>query len=491
MWSNRLGAVKRLAYAIAACLVSRPRIAISLALASHIAKFRRRGAEPYMGSAGMFEIVERRVDGAFEVLATSDEPAGLPGVLESLKAAGFTKAFIRKRAPSSPPSGDEEEPWHARERERFATGTYRAVPWAKCSINKPEHYAHFSLDAPGMVAFTPSAEHGRLDRQLRVRIGRYLEHWLLLEADDVRYWTDEFRRQFPATVRFASSADEIERVYTHGPNSCMSHSASHYNTRGIHPTRVYAAGDLQIAYIGADDDDERITARCVVWPARKLCSWRIYGDEAVLERALRDLGYKQGNFGGARLARIPCGDTYIMPYLDGIQSVDDDGDCFIIAEDGEYSAANTDGLLEDCGRRCANCDCRIGTYEYYANPDGDTLCEDCYCELCTSCNRCDNDIFRDDSITVDGDDWCEHCANRHATQCAHCGDYTTDPNTVDSDDAWCADCVRQNATWCDDCDGYFSEAHDHTEDDESDSASEREREPSPRVEDERQGELAI
>ena len=70
----------------------------------------------------------------------------------------------------------EKRVWQCREVGRFDDGTYQRVPWAADDAY-PEHYVHVSVDAPGMIAYTASAEHGHLDRQTRTKPGRYLERF--------------------------------------------------------------------------------------------------------------------------------------------------------------------------------------------------------------------------------------------------------------------------------------------------------------------------
>src|SRR5262245_15709183 len=74
----------------------------------------------------------------------------------------------------------ERETWRNRETRRFEDKTYIDVPWLwadwyQNSPLKPLHFAHLSLQMPGMVAYTPTEEHGIQDRQLRVRPAKYLQ----------------------------------------------------------------------------------------------------------------------------------------------------------------------------------------------------------------------------------------------------------------------------------------------------------------------------
>ena len=111
-----------------------------------------------------------------------------------------------------------------------------------------------------MVAFTEDAAKGAADRQTRLKVGVYLTRYFgdVLSSDAIRDIATAFTAEREEhTIMFAATADEIERVYTSGPHSCMAHAASDYAS-SIHPVRVYAAGDLQVAYI---ERDGNITAR--------------------------------------------------------------------------------------------------------------------------------------------------------------------------------------------------------------------------------------
>ena len=146
--------------------------------------------------------------------------------------------------------------WRARERGRLDYGAYTPVPWFDDGrLTMPtDHFTHISTDDPTQIAFTENEEKGRQDRQTRMRPGRYLERYFPdLDADTVRAYATEIGA--PAeTFRVASTPAEIERVYEHGPRSCMSKSLDAYASR-VHPVTVYGEpGDLRLAYLGDAHD---------------------------------------------------------------------------------------------------------------------------------------------------------------------------------------------------------------------------------------------
>jgi hypothetical protein len=156
------------------------------------------------------------------------------------------------------------------------------------------------------------------------------------------------KRDNPVVVEFARTPDDIEAVYTwgkptingrHFPTSCMSYGPEHFES-GIHPVRVYGAGDLAVAFIH-NSTKERIVARCLCWPER-LRHGIIYGADLPLRHMLEALGYTRGSMRGARLLKIPYDGGFVMPYIDDL-SVSDDGGFFRIG--GRIPADEHNGLL--------------------------------------------------------------------------------------------------------------------------------------------------
>lgn len=204
--------------------------------------------------------------------------------------------------------------WKERERARFESGEYEAVPWAaeewwKGSALEKEHFLHLSRNTPGRVAGTFSDLHGAMDRQTMMNPGKYLwkyNHLLgLYEADIAKWAAVCFMAGEDLNVEFATTGEDIERVYLYGPHSCMAHRRGDYLSYS-HPVSVYGAGDLAVAYVRRGEG-QSISARTVCWPEKKVFS-TIYGDggaySEVLENYLISLGYTHGDaedFHDARL----------------------------------------------------------------------------------------------------------------------------------------------------------------------------------------------
>jgi hypothetical protein len=290
--------------------------------------------------------------------------------------------------------------WRERELARFADGTYRALPWVDLPWFKldatAEHFAHVSVEKDGKVAFTDGSARGEIDRQTRLNPGRYLTRYYsgVLSPDDIRALACAFDVEHnPIKLLFAHTADEIEHVYTEGPSSCM--SGTNFASP-CHPVRIYAAGDLAVAYVSDAEEYGNISARALCWPA-KMIYGRVYGDEDRLTGMLANAGYKEGNLRNAKMTRIKHEGAFVMPYIDGSKSFTDHGTYLTI--EGNFTAESQNGLSES-GEQCERC--------------GD---------------RYDND--KEGSYIEDVDQsWCESCTNNHAFYCDHTSQTLSDDNAV-------------------------------------------------------------
>jgi hypothetical protein len=300
--------------------------------------------------------------------------------------------------------------WREREHERIQQGLYELLPkeWKELSPI-PDHFAHVSVENTAMVAYTPDDTKGELDIQVRMKPGRYLaKFYPSLHPDKIRELACAVDKA--TEIKFAVTADEIEAVYLNGPNSCMAHPLDEYEGH-IHPVRVYAGGDLSITYLG--DPETKVTARAVVWQEKKQY-YRIYGDRERLKPLLDAMGYAQvRGFKGARISKIANENDggYIMPYIDGYpNSVDIEGDFFVIREYGDYLASSTGGVIgKDERPRCERCE------ERYDEEDS-------------------VEVYLDDRYRV-SEFWCRDCADSHAFFCHGTENYFCDdvPSVVTAD----------------------------------------------------------
>jgi hypothetical protein len=313
------------------------------------------------------------------------------------------------------------------------------------------HYAHVSLVDGAMVAFTENDAKGVADRQTRMKPGKYLKKYFgdVLSAERITELATAFCAEFkPMDLKFAADADDIEHVYRHGPNSCMSYSADGYSG-SCHPVRAYAGPDLQIAYIGRDADN--ITARCVVWPSKKVHT-RIYGDELRLRPLLEAAGYSKGTLHGARMTAIKDDgdDGYVVPYVDCCTWAEADGG-FLHIGHGDIHLKETNGVSGDRRQRCACCDVAMHEdYSFYCDDDGETMCESCDGEHRFMCEYDGASHSGTRVEMANGDTWCEYNFDRYGFTCPITNENYPDSEGVEMADGetWSNDAFSEHGFTC-------------------------------------------
>lgn len=276
---------------------------------------------------------------------------------------------------------DPEYWWKWRELMRHPKAPYY-LPWfghvdnliTSCERQQfGTHLIHISETDPARIAYTPSNEYGRADRQVVTSVGKYLTKYFLnsLGAETIRDAADAHRAVFaPGPVYFAFGADEIQRVYLEGPGSCMSHEPEAWEDTPEHPVRIYDGPDVAIAYMKADDG--RITARTLVRIEEPLSYIRVYGDGTALVARLKRMGFQEADsLGGMRLRYVSAPDDHdgaLCPYLDGISSVRIKGSFLVPTHGGEWDAQTTGGWAgydaeqDDTDTHYCSC-CDNPTYE--------------------------------------------------------------------------------------------------------------------------------
>lgn len=294
------------------------------------------------------------------------------------------KVQVRQRKAADP------DAWRARERQRMEDGTYTLLPEAWNLEPIADHFLHLSSTKKGMLAYTESPDKGERDLQTPIKPGAYAKRFYP-HLDEKEVGRLSALVSCDGQLMFADTAEEMRRVYMRGPDSCMSGS---FGELPCHPAEVYAAGDLAVAYL--EDDDNRIIARCVVWPEKKLFT-RAYGDIEKIVSQLEAAGFKRGNHFGARIRHVEYGDCFVLPYIDECHSKCGDPACLcvtwkdgnLVISDRGYLANDTDG---------------------YIYGDGD---DDCYAETSenqTVCDSCEDRVHEDDVFPVrtryGTRDWC-------------------------------------------------------------------------------------
>lgn len=354
------------------------------------------------------------------------------------------------------PAADKDDKlWRQREQGRIDDGTY-ARPHFFAEFSKTSHYLHVSKTKPGMLAYTKDESKGRADIQSTISLAGYFERYTAgyLAPYEERLKTWLARDASRATVKFATTPDEIAKVYTNYDNTCgqVSTSCMRYenddfsddtDTPPQHPCSIYGAGDLAVAYIA--NEDGKTTHRALCWPDKLVYS-RVYGDDSTLHVELKKLGYKKScnyysngtaEFGleGARLLRIENendSSIFLVPYCDDIGTARDGKKFLILDENGRIDLRRTDGWSDDTsdGRSgydytCDHCEegCEDTYTVYISRGNSEQWCEGCrdngtfYCRS-TGENY---DSYRVDQVEVSGETWCEYAVRDGAEECARSG----------------------------------------------------------------------
>lgn len=317
---------------------------------------------------------------------------------------------------------NDENFWLFREALRFGNRSYMRPGFAGLVQNYHYHlwwhYPHVSLEDPTMVAYTPNHEYGKRDRQVRVKVGRYLQKFYgdVLSESQIREAANLCKK---LEIGYADDADSMVEVYANGPHSCMAGGDDCYDG-GLHPVRAYATGEFRLAYI---HNGERYTARGFVHEPSK--TWvRTYGDDGtVLADMLRAEGYtKTAGWSGKKLLWIEHpsdDDAPLLPYIDGnAQYVFRRGDTLRITdneEDAQWIGDNTDGTASPTCQAtewCSHCE------EHYHEDDMRSVGaeEETYvCVHCRANNYTEAIVFDyrgqrrwryvpdDETVEVDGD----------------------------------------------------------------------------------------
>lgn len=268
-----------------------------------------------------------------------------------------------------------------------------------------DHFLHVSMGkdaAAGTLAYISDEQKGSREIYTPLKPGRYLSRFFgtILTEKQIQFFAQwQISGQKPSAYTehkafplcFANTADDIEDVYLHGPWSCMTHEASRYSSH-VHPVRIYAAGDLAIAYLkGQVGTQTKIIARALVWPER-LVAGRIYptseywqkdgfssqqdsidANSALFER-LRSAGYKtrgdqpHNAFQGAKMKFLALprdARRLVVPYLDHSYKFNVIGTSHLEMDaGGSFAGDSTDGVVAAGPVRLATCNhCTASIFE--------------------------------------------------------------------------------------------------------------------------------
>jgi hypothetical protein len=302
--------------------------------------------------------------------------------------------------------------WLYREAMRFWHGHYQPVSNLIYGLrNLPEnvrlryvyHFVHLSTDDPTMIAYTPSHQYGLADRQVKMKLGRYLQKFYadVLTQEQIRDIANNIHQD---EIKWAVGPEAIREVYENcGIQSCM--EGDDCRVDNMHPVEVYGYQEadgsyrLGLAYLGSPNG---ASARCLCDMKNKAFV-RYYGNDGeILASRLKDLGYeKVDGFGGLGI-KLQCIDLdcggWLMPYLDG---------CHQRVEGPLYdSATQRDYFLwSDTGKDAANAN---GIMDGDDDNDDDD-------EHYSYCDCCDSRVHNDDlSYSEHHDhDICSYCRDEH------------------------------------------------------------------------------
>ena len=223
--------------------------------------------------------------------------------------------------------------WIHREALRMVTGYYDMpdalyggylapilMPW----------FVHRSREDADQLAYTPTDEYGRADRQVRMRPEALLRKLVPSISDvELRDIVAAMKAEKDPRYYVAHDRETVEAIYTTmvGDNGCMRHDRSSFHDGDfvVHPSAVYACEErgLGVAYL--KDGQGRYNARCVIYTSpdgtdKRMV--RVYGS-LLLERKLRNAGYVYKSLHGLTLPAIHAAPTrlgnmprWAMPYLD-------------------------------------------------------------------------------------------------------------------------------------------------------------------------------
>lgn len=317
--------------------------------------------------------------------------------------------------------------------------------WQKRSDKLREHYVAKSDADPSLLSYIQTTAKGQRGIRSPIKPGKYLTKYFsdVLTAKEIAglaTWQATGSRETvfndpkAYVLGFAKTPDEIEHVYLHGPESCMSKPTVCYRPN-IHPTRIYGAGDLAVAYL-TEVATGKIRARALVWPEQKHCG-RVYPTKhcfdidgfvdsadseamaAALTLRIRTEGYQfesecPRGFDGARLLIETWQGRYVMPYLDNDYGYSEDSDGLTMLKHGG-NASDTNGLSTE---------------------DVEDVEDDDDSESWESCENCEDAVPAEDARTVVIDTrrgrahrtatWCENCGECHAFYCRGLHEYVRD-----------------------------------------------------------------
>ena len=392
------------------------------------------------------------------------------GIMLQFSEIGATLNYIQELSAKTfkkyKPQIIVNDSWVRRDTSRFATGQYKEPNWLNYAFSQTTktdaltsresmdflidhkdyapadwvritapvgHFVHVSEKDPTKIAFTETPEKGMQDRQTQQNVASYLQQYCNIDQNLARFVAMQHVKTYgdATVVLWADTADEIAHVYAFGPNSCMGgydinkekRKDDSYFASFCHPVRVYGDSDFRLAYI--KDETGKITARTLVVKDSNYYL-RLYGDEERLGNALKLQRFCQNYdaMEGKKIRKIwdDFADQWVLPYLDGIQSIDsrNDENFHIITTDNPDNIANCqNGFGEEYQPgpwgHCENCEDSIQDEDdsrqlYVGRYDFQTVCNYCARTNGFRCYESNDRIHNDYGVEIDGNMFAEWCA---------------------------------------------------------------------------------
>lgn len=277
-------------------------------------------------------------------------------------------------------SDDDPLAWRQRMKKALDEGVFKRPPWHGY-YHEAGMYEHIDPDSPTLIRFIMSEEDGMANKFTRVSPARFILRYL--DSCPSQRRMDEWCAQMGLDItvsklKIARSPEEVVRVYNEGPHSCMAYElreGSPFQSLHVHPVACYGNSDLGVAYIVRR---EEISARCLVWPDKKIYG-RIYGDTARLQERLKEEGYVEDwdAFNGAKIRHIKDPETgmLIVPYFDGdLGAIVQDENWLVISDKPSIILKSPHGVPETDA--CMYCNATGVWLERRTDPDDE--CEHIY-----------------------------------------------------------------------------------------------------------------
>lgn len=213
-----------------------------------------------------------------------------------------------------------------------------------------QYCPHLGINSSeGVIDFFRTLDDFKIFKVTSILYGRFLKECFgdVLTEPEIRDIATEFYNEMKKDIdiKWATTGDEIEWVFSNAPGwvSCAS---TKQPTDPVHQARVYAAGDIHIAYL-TTEDGKQVRARAICWPEKKLIAG-VYGAKSELTRALTLLGYRSitnaSEMDGAKLAKLvaPGGNQcskvnpyYVGAHIDNFPRFRDEGEHLVADHKGK------------------------------------------------------------------------------------------------------------------------------------------------------------